>query len=569
MTASLSAFSLRVLNGARSSCLNHYLSWHTVRKTLVLWCGLAIALAGCANMNTVERRTELPRNGKAIHLDAPQRIAVVNDKGWVCAEPSPDALQAYASSLGLGVASPSKDSVSIAQALSASAGSIGLRTQSITLMRDALYRICELYYNGGIDKNAALQLIERSQDLTLGILAIEQLTGAIVAHQVNLNTNSTAAAAASINDVQKELDKAKADESTKKTAADSAQAALDAQNKVVSGKTTEADAAKSKAKAIQAEIDQLTPALGDAQAVLEDAISGRLKKKLKAVALQAKIDNLSNREKTQQKQVDDLHKKSVAAENAYQEASKAEPKDSKKIEGLDKARQTAAAADANANKNLADTQKEITDTQTALNTTNDEIKAADKLVEQAQDSVDQVNAQLKAANEDPNKVAANKAAEELKAATDDKKKKQDALNEANKALEQAQANTKEIQKLGNGATATANVSGSGTGSFSASTDRYGVNKDTAEIIANATKEIVQSVLNKGHLTDSCTAIFFSYAAADNKQDMKEVMDKIMPVCTEVISATLAVYRSGGSAVASSPGKTGRAPASVRQPEAIQ
>ena len=151
-----------------------------------------LALAGCANLNTVERQTTLAGGGVAVHLDAPQRVTISNSKGWACSEPSPDALQAYASSLGMGFGGPSAGSVSVAQALSASAGSIGLRTQSITLMRDALFRICELYFNGAINKEAAIQLLQRSQDLTLGVLAIEQLTGAVVAQQVMLTSSSAA-----------------------------------------------------------------------------------------------------------------------------------------------------------------------------------------------------------------------------------------------------------------------------------------------------------------------------------------------------------------------------------------
>src|SRR5437879_539384 len=126
--------------------------------------------AACANFETLSRSTHLPHHGRAIHLDAPQRLVYSDKRGHICAEPSPDALQAYASSLGAGISVPSYGAASFAQALQASSGSIGLRTQSITLMRDALYRICEASHNGSLADGDVVQLLERSQDLTLGVL---------------------------------------------------------------------------------------------------------------------------------------------------------------------------------------------------------------------------------------------------------------------------------------------------------------------------------------------------------------------------------------------------------------
>ncbi len=150
---------------------------------------LSLSLTGCANLHTIGRHTDIPSYqdkgvGKAIHLDAQQRLVVFNGLQKYCAEPSPDALAAYASSLGLSATGPSEREISIAQALQSSTGSIGLRTQSITLMRDALYRICEAYSNGAINEIQAVALLGRSLDLMAVILAIEQLTGAVVPRQI-------------------------------------------------------------------------------------------------------------------------------------------------------------------------------------------------------------------------------------------------------------------------------------------------------------------------------------------------------------------------------------------------
>jgi hypothetical protein len=108
---------------------------------LCLLTGLA-----CANLGSIRRRTALPaaegRNpGKAIHLDIRQRLAIskVDEYGVqiFCAEPSPDALSAFASSAGGGASVRGQGSASAAQSFSEAASSVGLRTQSITLMRDS------------------------------------------------------------------------------------------------------------------------------------------------------------------------------------------------------------------------------------------------------------------------------------------------------------------------------------------------------------------------------------------------------------------------------------------------
>ena len=139
-----------------------------------------------------------PDGGVAIHLDAPQRLVYSSADGVLCAEPTPDALQAYAASLGVGVGAPSQGAASIAQAMQTGAASVGLHTQSITLMRDALYRVCEQAHNKSIGSADIIHLLQRSQDLTLGVLAIEQLTGAVTSKQVVLSGTANASASSNI-----------------------------------------------------------------------------------------------------------------------------------------------------------------------------------------------------------------------------------------------------------------------------------------------------------------------------------------------------------------------------------
>ena len=173
---------------------------------------LTVLLTGCgANLHTVGRATGIPsmdgKKGIAIHLDAQQRVVLSTANGF-CAEPSPDAFSAYAASFGLGAATPNKDSLSVAKALQSMSGSLGLRTQSITLMRDALYRMCEASNNGNLEKWEIASFLRRSQDLTAVVLAIEQLTGAVAGNQVILLPDGRADTSASLLSNQELLDQA-------------------------------------------------------------------------------------------------------------------------------------------------------------------------------------------------------------------------------------------------------------------------------------------------------------------------------------------------------------------------
>ena len=162
--------------------------WHdrhrnmtTDLRTICFWAisvPAMIFLASCANTQTAGRTTELPSErgkGIAIHLEAQQRLILSNGKGHYCAEPSPDALSAHAASIALGTTSPSGGGQIDVEQISKPTG-IGLRTQSITLMRDALYRICEASNNGNLQKWETAAILLRSQDLTAVMLAVEQLT---------------------------------------------------------------------------------------------------------------------------------------------------------------------------------------------------------------------------------------------------------------------------------------------------------------------------------------------------------------------------------------------------------
>ncbi len=145
-------------------------------------------------------------DGKAISVDAKQRFVFMkgdeNGKRVICAEPSPDALSAIVSGVTIGASGTSKifnSAFSNAEA----ASSIGLRTQSIQLLRDGMYRLCEAYFGGIIDKDETNRRMARYQDTMVAILAIESLTGVVTPQQVVLSGNSGASIGGEIDELTK------------------------------------------------------------------------------------------------------------------------------------------------------------------------------------------------------------------------------------------------------------------------------------------------------------------------------------------------------------------------------
>ena len=72
-----------------------------------------------------------------------------NSAVMVCAEPSPDALTVLGVSGGLSL-NNGQSATNATADLSESGAFVGLRTQSIQLLRDAMYRLCEGYASGAV-----------------------------------------------------------------------------------------------------------------------------------------------------------------------------------------------------------------------------------------------------------------------------------------------------------------------------------------------------------------------------------------------------------------------------------
>lgn len=158
---------------------------------------------GCANVanyTSVYRRPDL-NDGRSLVLDNEQSAILVirgdrNGDGTpdlvACAQPAPDAITAEGASASLMAEIFGEGEGQASGSAGESAASLGLRTQSIQLLRDAFYRMCEGYANGGIDGYEYGILTRRFQSNMLAILAIEQLTGAVTGPAVAVSVGGSA-----------------------------------------------------------------------------------------------------------------------------------------------------------------------------------------------------------------------------------------------------------------------------------------------------------------------------------------------------------------------------------------
>jgi hypothetical protein len=141
---------------------------------------IAILATGCTG--TIFKTFSIDDDtAKSISMDARQRLVIVTDRGGpegnrrvVCAEPSPDAFMALAASAGANVSIGEKEAGGYGT-MAEAAGALGLRTQTIQLMRDTLYRSCEAYMNGLINEKEYRKMLTAFDELLITLVAIEGL----------------------------------------------------------------------------------------------------------------------------------------------------------------------------------------------------------------------------------------------------------------------------------------------------------------------------------------------------------------------------------------------------------
>lgn len=196
-----------------------------MKRTVVI--GLAsLAFAGCANLNSIHQTANLP-DGRSHLIDAKQRAIVVwplsepeqrqakagsgSGKGatarkaedyysrmYVCTEPSPDAFSVLATSGEFSLTGETGAAAAGSLASTETGASLVRRTTTIQALRDAYFRLCEAHANGAIDDIDLMVGQRHNQTMLLGMLAVEQLTGAMAAPAVAIGGSAEATSASSM-----------------------------------------------------------------------------------------------------------------------------------------------------------------------------------------------------------------------------------------------------------------------------------------------------------------------------------------------------------------------------------
>jgi translation initiation factor 1 (eIF-1/SUI1) len=182
---------------------------------------VAVILPGCGgNFYSIYRSFDTKDD--SIVIDAKQRLVAIsrvktsasgtsgtdNERTIVCAEPSPDALSAMSAAASAS-GTYKEVGAQLAGSFAETASNIGLRTQTIQLLRDGMYRACEAYMNGAITSADYSKEQRRYQIIMGGLLAIEQLTGVVTPKQVILHCESAASVGKDLLQAQRNLDEAK------------------------------------------------------------------------------------------------------------------------------------------------------------------------------------------------------------------------------------------------------------------------------------------------------------------------------------------------------------------------
>ncbi|KPL51695.1 hypothetical protein ABB55_05180 [Prosthecomicrobium hirschii] len=170
---------------------------------------IACALGGC--QAGIFREWSMD-GGSSLSLDASQRLVFVTERGGrgrdqriVCAEPSPDSITSMSATLAASAGQsntvtrqvvdaegkPAFDAAgkpimetrsndaqaALAAGFAQNAAFIGMRTQTIQLLRDGLFRACEAYMNGAIDEVQYSMLLVNMPRIMAALVATDGLTG--------------------------------------------------------------------------------------------------------------------------------------------------------------------------------------------------------------------------------------------------------------------------------------------------------------------------------------------------------------------------------------------------------
>jgi hypothetical protein len=160
--------------------------------------GFAALAAGCAD-STIHTQSNIG-GVDTLALDAKQRMVFVGHRQAghgervTCTEPMPDALVARAAVLSASgnatLANGNSGGGNVAGGSAESAASIGFRNESVQMLRDGYYRLCEAYMNGALTKFQYQHMIMNADTFMAVISALQTLGNDPVAQNLALQAGS-------------------------------------------------------------------------------------------------------------------------------------------------------------------------------------------------------------------------------------------------------------------------------------------------------------------------------------------------------------------------------------------
>jgi len=173
----------------------------TRKRVLRTTClGALFVLSACSS--TINKTSKLG-DYDILSIDAKQRLVISGtvpgtEQRVICTEPSPDAIVAAASYAAAqaqrnvsgtgadGATASSDTNASGGFGSGESVGSIGLRTQTIQILRDGYFRVCEAYLNGAIGKDQYDGVVRNIDSFMITLVAIEAVGGVVAAPAITI-----------------------------------------------------------------------------------------------------------------------------------------------------------------------------------------------------------------------------------------------------------------------------------------------------------------------------------------------------------------------------------------------
>jgi hypothetical protein len=183
-------------------------------------------LCSCGNLNSIYHQSSvddsttqvITTDAKQRHLIAVRKVTTTDVKTpqIICVEPSPDAFSVYSAAVEADASKANELQAGLRIATGETGATIGLRTESIQLLRDAMYRLCEAYAAGALNELQYTELLQKYQKSMVTLIAIAQLTNAVRPPQVVIGNQAQLQATSDLLAAKNKLDGANA-ELTKQT----------------------------------------------------------------------------------------------------------------------------------------------------------------------------------------------------------------------------------------------------------------------------------------------------------------------------------------------------------------